>query len=600
MLLGKYINKYYKKYWYMFLIGVISLVAIDYVQLYEPIYLGLIVDHLSGGDAVDIGLISSVCLKLLGIAVIMFLGRMFWRFALFGASQKIESGLRREMFKKSERLSQQYFHTTKVGSIMSWFTTDLETIEEFTGMGTVQIVDSAFLGILVIVRMFMLDAVMTLFALIPMSLIIVWGALVEKFMSQRWEERQKEYDRLYDFAQENFTGISVIKAFVKETSELHAFAKAARKNKEANLRFVRLSIVFDTLIEIIIAVILSMILGFGAWFAYSAASGSPVSIFGHEVALTPGGLITFIGYFDTLIWPMIALGFLVSMLGRAKASMRRVTSFLDAPEEIKDAEDAQPLCDVRGDIEFSGCTFAYPSAPDINVLEDVSFKINAGELIGVVGRVGSGKTSLMTLLLRLYNLKENSVMIDGKDIMKCTIGSVRENVAFVPQDSFLFSDTVGGNIAFGADGVSDGDIRRAAEFADLAENIDGFENGYDTVTGERGITLSGGQKQRVSIARAYLKNAPIMILDDSVSAVDLKTEEKILENIKKERKGRTTVIIASRVSSVAHADRIIVLNEGRLEAFDTPDRLPEISPTYKKMVHLQALEREVSGKKSKK
>ncbi len=595
MLFGKYLKKYYKKYWFMYLAAIATLIVIDYIQLYEPVFLGEIVDHLSSGGPVDTAFIGAVCLKLIGIALIMFLGRMLWRFTLFGASQRIEAGLRRDMFEKSERLSQKYYHSTKVGSIMSWLTTDLETIEEYTGFGTVQLVDATFLGVLVIVRMFMLDWVMTVFALIPMSLIIIWGALVEKFMAARWEDRQQKYDSLYDFAQENFTGISVIKAFVKETSELHAFAKVAKKNKDANIAFVRVSILFDTLIEVIIAVILTIIFGLGAWFVWAWVGGFPVVIFGHTIELTTGNFITFIGYFDILIWPMIALGSLFSMRGRAKASLKRVTEFMDAPEDVKDKEDAAELTDVKGGIEFKGLTFAYPSSPENAVLKDVSLKINPGELIGVVGRVGCGKTTLMTLLLRLYNIEPSTVFIDGRDVMDCTLESVRRSVAFVPQDNFLFSDTVAENISFAVTDAAREDVVRAAEFADVADNIEEFPNKYETVTGERGVTLSGGQKQRVSIARAYLKDAPIMVLDDSVSAVDVKTEETILNNIKNKRAGKTTIIIASRVSSVAHADRILVLSDGEVEAFDTPEKLISLSPTYAKMVYLQELEKEAEG-----
>lgn len=596
MLFGKHINHYYKKYWHLFLVAVLALVAVDFVQLYEPIYLGALVDHIAGGN-VEIGFVGSLCLRLIGIAFVMFSGRLLWRFTLFGASQRIEAGLRREMFEKSCRLSQNYYHNTKVGSIMSWFTTDLETIEEYTGFGTLQIVDSAFLGILVIVRMFLLDWVMTLFALIPMTLIIVWGALVEKYMAKKWEERQEKYDSLYDFAQENFTGISVIKAFVKESFEIHAFAKVAKKNKEANLSFVRVQVLFDTLIEIIIAVILAMIMGFGSWFVYSYLTGSPITIFSHTVALTPGEHITFIGYFDLLIWPMIALGSLFSMRGRAKASLKRVNAFLDAPEDVCDAQNAQTLSDVRGKIEFRSLSFAYPGAPDRLVLDEVSLSIEPGELIGVVGRVGSGKTTLFNLLSRLYNVKPGTMFIDGCDLMDCTLKSVRDAVAFVPQDHFLFSDTVENNIGFSRAGFSREMVEEAAKFADLDEDIREFPMGYETVSGERGVTLSGGQKQRVAIARAYLKDAPIMVLDDSVSAVDVRTEEKILEHIRSSRAGRTTIIVASRVSSVAHADRIIVMHKGKVEAFDTPENLLKISPTYQKMVYLQKLEQEVKGGK---
>jgi len=596
MLLGKHINKYYLKYWYFYLIGVIALVSVDYVQLFVPEALGLIVDGLSVKDMpVDTARITGYCSKLLIYAGIMALGRMVWRFTLFNASYTTQANMRKDMFLKAERLSQNYYHKTKIGSIMSWFTTDLETIEEFTGFGTVQMVDAFFLGVLVLVRMFRLDWSLTVLALIPMLLIIVWGALVEKFMAMKWEERQQGYDKLYDFTQENFTGIRVIKAFVKETSEIHAFSKVAKKNKDTNISFVRVSVFFDTVIEVIIAIIMSLILGFGSWFVYMTITGSPIVIFNHQIAITAGELTTFIGYFSILIWPMIALGSLVTMFSRARTSLKRVSEYLDAEEDVRSPENAYKLEDVKGEIEFRNCSFSYDGSGDRKALDGISMKIEAGETIGIVGRIGRGKTTLVTLLTRLYNVEPGTVFIDGHDIMDCDIESVRNAVALVPQDNFLFSDTVENNIAFSGDDVPHEKVVEAAEFADVADNIDGFKDGYATVTGERGVTLSGGQKQRISIARAYLKDAPVMIMDDSVSAVDVKTEEKILKNIREKRAGKTTIVIASRVSTVSHFSRIAVLADGRLEAFDTPENLMKISPTYQKMVYLQELEKEVEG-----
>ena len=593
MLFSKYLNKYYARYWYFFLVGIFALVAVDYVQLFQPEFLGELVDSLKEGRATAESVVSIV-LKLLAVAGVMFFGRMLWRYTLFNASLRIQAGLRREMFLKSERLSPTYYHATKVGSIMSWFTTDLDTIEEFTGFGTVQLVDAFFLGILVILRMFRLDWALALLSMIPMVFIIVWGGLVEKYMALKWEERQGEYDKLYDFTQENFTGIRVVKAFVKETSEIHAFAKVAKKNADCNVSFVRVSVLFDVIIELIIALISAMILGFGGWFVYSTVAGNPISVFGHAINLTAGGLVTFFGYFDTLIWPMIALGSLVTMRSRAKASMKRVSAFLDADEDVRNPENPVVLTDVRGGIEFRHLTFSYPGV-DLKILDDVTLKIEPGETVGVVGRIGRGKTTLVTLLTRLYNVPHGTVFIDGVDIMDCDVSSVRRAVALVPQDSFLFSAPIRENIGFSRDDPSMESVRDAAEFADVASNIEEFKDGYETVTGERGVTLSGGQKQRVSLARAYLKDAPILILDDSVSAVDLKTEEKILQNIREKRAGRTTVVVASRVSTVARFSRVIVLSDGRVEAFDTPENLLKISPTYQKMVYLQELEKEVEG-----
>ena len=593
MLFSKYLNKYYARYWYFFLVGIFALVAVDYVQLYQPEFLGELVDSLKDGTA-TLSSVTRIVTGLLIVAAVMFGGRMLWRYTLFNASLRIQAGLRREMFLKSERLSPTYYHATKVGSIMSWFTTDLETIEEFTGFGTVQLVDAFFLGILVIIRMFRLDWALALLSMIPMVLIIVWGGLVEKYMALKWEQRQGEYDKLYDFTQENFTGIRVIKAFVKETSEIHAFAKVAKKNADCNVSFVRVSVLFDVVIELIIALISAMILGFGGWFVYSTVAGNPIAVFGHPIELSAGELVTFFGYFDTLIWPMIALGSLVTMLSRAKASMKRVSAFLDAEEDVRNPENPVVLSDVKGGVEFRHLTFSYPGV-DLRILDDVTLRIEPGETIGVVGRIGRGKTTLVTILTRLYNVPKGTVFIDGKDIMDCDLASVRAAVALVPQDSFLFSAPIRENIGFSRDEPTLECVREAAEFADVASNIEEFKDGYETVTGERGVTLSGGQKQRVSLARAYLKDAPILILDDSVSAVDLKTEEKILRNIREKRAGKTTIVVASRVSTVSHLSRIIVLSDGRVEAFDTPENLLKISPTYQKMVYLQELEKEVEG-----
>ena len=317
-------------------------------------------------------------------------------------------------------------------------------------------------------------------------------------------------------------------------------------------------------------------------------------VFGHEVDLTAGQLITFVGYFDVMVWPMMALGQLVTMRSRSKTSLKRVTAFLDSEEDVKSPENAVVLQDVQGKIEFKDFSFQYPSN-DVDVLKNITLTIDSGECVGVVGKIGSGKTTLVNTLLRLYNVQKDKVFIDGVDIMDCDIDSVRNAIGYVPQDNFLFSDKVKNNIAFSDKDVEIEKVYEAAKFADVHSNIQDFQDGYDTISGERGVTLSGGQKQRISIARAYIKDAPIMILDDSVSAVDVKTEETILKNIAQKRKGKTTIVIASRVSTVSHMDKILVLNNGEVEAYDTPSRLEEISPTYKKMVFLQKLENEVEG-----
>lgn len=593
MLFGKYINKYYLKFSWLFLIGLIGLVAVDVFQLFIPEYLGKLVDMFDGGT-IDKAALKEIILGVMVVAIVMFFGRIMWRLSIFNASQRIEAGLRHKMFLKSERLSQRYYHENKVGTVMAWFTTDLETIEEFFGWGSVMLVDALFLSVLALYKMFSLDWALSCLLLIPLALIVVWGMLVEKFMALKWEQRQNEFDKLYDFSQESFTGIRVIKAFVKETQQLHAFAKIAKRNKDANIELVKVSVIFDAIIEIIIAAIMALILGLGGYFVYRYVTGTPVFVFGHEVDMTAGGLITFVGYFDTLVWPMIALGQVVTMRSRSKASLKRITNFLDQEEEIRNVENAYVLENVKGEIRFDNFSFAYPSS-EANVLKNITFTVNPGESVGIVGKIGSGKTTLVNTLLHLYNVERGKVFIDGHDIMDCNIESLRDAIGYVPQDNFLFSDKIKNNIAFSCNELDMDKVYDAAKFADVHSNIDEFTEGYETVSGERGVTLSGGQKQRISIARAYIKDAPIMILDDSVSAVDVKTEETILANIQSERKGKTTIVIASRVSTVSHLDKILVLDKGEVEAYDTPQRLEEISPTYKKMVYLQKLEREVEG-----
>ncbi len=596
MLFGRYINKYYLKYAIFFIIGVAALVAVDIAQMFAPEFLGNVVDLLKDGvlSKEEQAKMIQMIIATLVVAGVMMLGRVLWRITIFHASFRIGSSLRKEMFLKAERLSQRYYHENKVGTVMAWFTNDVETIEDYFGWGTIMLVDAFFLSTIVIVRMIMLEYVLSLIAFIPIILIILWGALVEKFMSDKWDARQQSFDKLYDFSQETFTGISVIKAFVKETQELHAFAKLAKKDKETNISFARLSVLFDTSIGIIITAIIVVIMGFGGWFVYNTVMDTPVVIFGHSIHLSAGQLVTFTGYFDLLIWPMMALGQIVSMRSRAKTSLRRISHFLDEEEEIKDLPDSVELKNVQGQITFNNLTFTYPGS-NIPSLKGISLEINAGETIGVVGRIGSGKTTLVNSLLRLYNLDNGAVSIDGQDLMTSTIKSVRKNIAYVPQDNFLFSDRISENISFSDEELPIDVIRKGAEFSDVDKDIMSFKEKYETVSGERGVTLSGGQKQRISIARAYVKNAPIMILDDSVSAVDVKTEETILANIANERKGKTTIVVASRVSTVSHLDRIIVLKDGELEAFGNHNELLKISPTYQKMVYLQQLEHEMEG-----
>ena len=602
MIFGKYIKGLYKKYLIFFIIGVLATIAVDWVQLYLPEYLGNVVNivsELEPGKAIPQDVMNKMLIYLgliIAIGFALFAGRVIWRFSLFYASKRMEADIRKMMFEKAEQLSVTYYHSNKVGNIMSWFTTDLETIEEFLGWGAIMVADAIFMTIFAAIKMFNCDWMLSLIAIVPILLIAVWGALVEKVMSIKWKERQESFDKVYDYAQESFSGIRVIKAFVKETQQVHAFAKVAKQNKDTNVNFVRVSVVFDIIIEIIITIIFTLILSVGGWIVITMVqNGGAMSELPHRIH-NAGDLVAFTGYFDSIIWPMIAMGQVITMYSRAKTSMGRVTNFLDSDVEIHNSENPVMLENCQGKIEFKNFSFKYPDS-DYGCIKDVNFVINPGEIVGVVGRVGSGKTTLVNVLLHLFNIEKGTVLIDDLDVMDIDITNLRDNVAYVPQDNFLFSNSLANNISFANEGkeIDNDAILKAAEFSDVADNIAAFPKQYETVSGERGQTLSGGQKQRVAIARAFFKQAPIMIMDDSVSAVDVKTEETILNNIREKRKGKTTILIASRVSTVSHLDKIIVLSNGTLEAFDTPANLMKNSPTYQRMVALQELEKEKGG-----
>ncbi|MBP5216739.1 MAG: ABC transporter ATP-binding protein, partial [Bacilli bacterium] len=412
--------------------------------------------------------------------------------------------------------------------------------------------------------------------------------------AKKWDERQKAYDELYDYAQENFTGIRVIKAFVKENKAIHAFAKVAKKNADVNYSFGKVYIFFDLIIELIIYFVIALICGFGGWLVYSTVMQTPMHIFGKDILLSVGQMVEFMEYFDILIWPMIALGQIIAMHSRSKASLKRITIFLDAPESVKSPENATVLQNVQGALEFRHFSFTYPDdTTGEGALKDLTFKINPGERVGVVGKIGSGKSTLANILLRLYNFQEDGVFLDGVDLMKADLTSLRQAIAYAPQDNFLFSDTISNNIAFCDETPDQARVVQAAEFADIDSNIEEFAKKYETVSGERGVTLSGGQKQRISLARAYYKHAPILLMDDTVSAVDVKTEENILRHVMEQRAGMTTIIIASRVSTVRHFDKIVVMVDGAVEAVGNHDELMKSSPSYQKMVYLQQLEAEV-------
>ena len=587
MLLGKHINRYYIKYLPMLLLGILSLLLVDVFQLKIPELYRLIVNGLADGGISEGGvfipfdldfLLERICKPLLFIILALVVGRFLWRICLFGAGRRVETDLRERMFARAETLPVSFYHQNKVGSLMALFTNDIETVQDCFGSGVMMFFDALLLGVLAIRKMWNMDFRLTLLSLIPMSILLVVATVVGKYMRKKWAVRQEAFSSLSDFAQESFSGIAVIKAFVKEALELLSFRRLNKQNEEANVAYTKASTLLHISVTLFVESVVCIILGYGGYLVYT-------DIF------TAGELVEFIGYFNTIIWPVMAVSQMIEMQSRGKASLSRIGELLEARSDITDRANAKALENARGEITFQSLTFRYPGA-DREALKDISFTVKAGERIGVIGRTGCGKTTLADLILRAYPVEDGTLLIDVKDVNTLTVASVRAAAAYVPQDNFLFSDTIAENIAFSAKTRDDEKIIRAARLSDVDDNIQGFEKGYETILGERGVTVSGGQKQRISIARALMKNAPILILDDALSAVDTATERKILENLSKERQGKTTLLIAHRVSSVQSLDRVLVLDEGRLVAFDTHEGLLSSCPLYRNMVELQRLEEE--------
>jgi len=445
--------------------------------------------------------------------------------------------------------------------------------------------DALLLGVLAINKMARMNPVLTLLCLIPMACLVVASLVVGRYMEKKWDKRQAAFSALSDFSQESFAGVAVIKAFVKEAKELARFKKLSRENEDTNVEYTKLSMLLHVSLTLFIESVICVIIGYGGYLVYTGDFDA-------------GRLVEFIGYFNSIIWPVMAISELIGMHAQGKASLKRISELLDATPDVFD-RNVEEIGEIRGDIEFKNLTFTYPDG-DVEVLSDVSFSINAGENVGIIGRTGSGKTTVVDLILRTYNVPDGTLFIDGRDVNRIPIKSVRAAAAYVPQDNFLFSDTIENNIAFATDGGDFDDVEFAAKMADVHDNIIDFPLQYKSVLGERGVTVSGGQKQRISIARALMKNAPILILDDSVSAVDVKTEKAILENLAKMRGGKTTILIAHRISTIEDMDKIIFIDNGRIVAVGKHEELVSSCEEYKNMVDLQKLDEAVSEKKEEK
>ncbi len=570
---------YARRYWLKYLIGIAALTVVDWVNARVPALSGELIDGLNGTMAMD-G-VQSIVFRLLLMGLAIALGRFGWRYFLFGAARSIERDLRGDLFGHLETLSMRYFNEHKTGDLMAHFTNDLGAVRQLMGMTIITAFDATVMLVLVLYRMVVnVSPRLTLIAVIPLVLIIIGDIFFGRAMHRRFLQKQEAFSELSDQVQESISGIRVIKAFVQEKLELAAFAKTNLKNKEKNLAVVNLVSVAMPLLDLVVGI--SMLL--------TLLLGGRMAIYGE---ITVGQFVAFNSYVGMLVWPMIAVGEAVSSISQGLASMKRIRVILEEKPDIVDEGDPSVTA-LHGGIELRGLTFSYPGADGHPALKDVSVTVKPGETLAIIGRTGSGKTTLVNLIERLWDTDSaDMVRLDGRNLREIPLDVVHRDIAYVPQDNFLFSDTVENNILFGVESGTHAEVEAAARAACIHDNIMEFPEGYNTLVGERGVTISGGQKQRTSIARALMKNAPILILDDSLSAVDTDTEEEILRNLKEKRRGMTTLIIAHRISSIQHADHILVLEDGEMAEYGTHSELMALGGLYRSVYDKQQMEKQL-------
>ena len=574
------IGGYAKSRWLHYAAGILSLAAVDLMNVYIPQFTGQITDGLKAGTIGMDGVWRLIGLIIL-MGAAMAAGRFGWRYFIFGAALDVRRRLQEDLFAHLEKLSMRYYNEHKTGDLMAHFTNDMRSVQMLMGPTVVTAFDATVMLVMVLGKMmFYVDMRLTLVAVIPLLLIMYGDYYYGKVMHRKFFAKQRAFSDLTDQVQEAVSGIRVIKAFVQERQELAAFARVNRLNQDRNMAVARTQALFMPLLDLVIGVSGLLTLLYGGYLTIAGE-------------ITLGQFEAFNLYIAMLVWPMLAAGECITFISQGMASLKRIRTILDEKPEIVDGAEVKDVAALRGEIDLDGLTFAYPDQEDVTVLDSIRIHVDQGSTLAVLGRTGSGKSTLANLLLRLYDAKSDMIRIDGRPICEIPLSVLRRDVAYVPQESFLFSDTLERNIAFGAERKSREEIQRAARDACIHSNIMDFPEGYDTMVGERGVTLSGGQKQRSAIARALLKDAPILILDDALSAVDTDTEEQILHNLRVNRAGRTTIIIAHRISTIQNADRILVLDEGRAAEYGSHEELMALGGIYRSIHDKQQLEKQL-------
>jgi ATP-binding cassette subfamily B protein len=564
---------YFKLEKWRYLGGILMLALVSLGLLVPPKIVGSIVDHIKEGTLTE-DILWRYGGILIGIAVGIYILRYIWRILIFGSAVKLAMLLRNRLYKHFTKKSQEFYQKRRVGDLMAHSTNDLQAIQQTAGDGVLTLVDSLMMGGMTLIAMATtISWKLMLVSLIPLP-VMAWatnkyGTLLHK----RFHSAQEAFSALNDKVQESISGTRVIKAFGQEQHDINSFSDLSKDAVKKNIAVAKIDSLFDPTI--------SLIIGFSFFLAVSYGSNLVIK---NELSI--GELVSFTSYLGLLIWPMLAFGWLFNIVERGRASYDRVETLLAVNEEINDQGTIG--YSPKGDLTYQLDEFCYTDQTP--VLENVHFSLKRGQTLGVVGKTGSGKTTLCRLLLREYTLNQNDILLDGIDICEFRLEKLRESIGYVPQDHFLFSATIAENIAFAKIDSPFSKIIEAAEVASIHRDITQFKHGYETVVGERGVTLSGGQKQRISIARALITDPEILILDDSLSAVDAKTEENILKNMKEKRQNKTTIITSHRLSSIAHCDLVIVLDQGSIIQRGSHQTLLREEGWYKETYERQALE----------
>ena len=573
------LKSYFIRYRWHLVGGLATLLVVDGLQLIIPQVIRWAIDDLTTGGILRGNLIK-YGLYITGIALLIGFFRYFWRLMILGTARRIEEALRNRLFSHLQTLSLNFFQETKTGDLMAHATNDIDAVRTGVGMGLVAITDALVLGVSSIVFMILIDPRLTLFAIIPMPLIALVTTRFSRLVYSRFADVQASFSRLTERVRESLTGIRVVKAFVQEEKEEDKLAQIGEEHVEKNLRLIKVWGIFFPLIMLLANLGMVIVL----WF------GGRETI---EGTITAGDFVAFMTYLGILTWPMMALGWVINLIQRGSASMGRINRILDTHPEIADLPSVEPISKLEGKIEFRNLAFFYrvglPPA-----LKGISFEVNPGDFVAIVGRTGTGKTTLCNLIPRLFSPSSGHLLLDNREIHAIPLKALRENIGYVPQDTFLFSSTIRENIAFGNPKASEEEILRAARIAQLDEDIGSFPMGIETAVGEKGVTLSGGQKQRIAIARAILSNPQIMILDDGLSSVDTQTEERIWSGLSEILEGKTRIVVSHRLSSIKEADNIIVLDDGEVKEMGDHASLLSKGGIYAQIYWRQQIEEELN------